>query len=81
MRGKNVGNLHLRSHGYEGKEEIWEKEDAKLQAEGTINPWQQFTDPLERAYVRARYSFDKKTGQFVTDPMMKKLEEHLVISY
>ena len=44
MWGKNIGNHHLRCHGYPGKEPLWEKEDAKLRSQNKENPYDKYTD-------------------------------------
>jgi hypothetical protein len=57
--------LHNKPHktdrkGYHGKRKEWEEEDAKLDAEGKQNPWDQFLG-RSRPYMRARVG-KKKTN-------------------
>jgi hypothetical protein len=56
--------LHNKPHktgrnGYRGKRKEWEEEDAKLDAEGKHNPWDQFLG-RSRPYLRARVGNNKK---------------------
>jgi hypothetical protein len=74
----NVGNHHLGSSGYDGKEAIWEKEDAELRAQGKENPFNKFENRQAKNFIRARYCEDPKTKQLVTDAKVKKLEELMV---
>ena len=67
MRDNNIGTLNLGSRGYLGKKEKCAKEDAKYVETGQRNPWDYFQDPRERDWIRARYSWDEKKKEFVTD--------------
>ena len=79
MREQNIGNHHLGSGGYRGKQAIWDKEDAELERLGKDNPWLKITDLQLRQFVRARYYLDKETGEFITDdPEVKEFEKNLV---
>ena len=79
MRDMNLGNHHLGSGGYRGKQPIWDKEDAEVLRQGKTNPWHQITDEQVRNFVRSRYYLNKETGEFVTDDDdVKKFEKVLV---
>ena len=79
MRDKNVGNHNLGSRGYAGKEPIWEKEDAELRAKNIENPYDKYTDPIAKGFIRSRYHVDKTTGQLVTTEKVKELEKKLLV--
>ena len=53
MRDKNIGNHHLSCRGYDGKEPIWEKEDQAYRDAGIENPFDEFSHPETRKYVRS----------------------------
>ena len=79
MRDLNIGNHHLGSGGYRGKQPIWDKEDAEYASLGKENPWEKITDEQTRYFVQSRYYLDKKTGEFVTDDVaVKDFEKYLV---
>jgi hypothetical protein len=79
MHELNLGAHHLGSGGYRGKIPIWEKEDEELARAGKPNPWLKMTNLQVRYFVRARYTLDRKTMEFVTeDKEVKKFEEKLV---
>ncbi|KAK1692050.1 hypothetical protein QYE76_008747 [Lolium multiflorum] len=75
MRELNIGNHNLGSHGYEGKEPYWAKEDEAYVNAGIENPWLKYKDPLERRFIRSRYHKKKLTGELVTDPKVVTDEE------
>jgi len=76
----NIGNHTLRSRGYPGKEKKWAKEDAKFAAEGIQNPCDKFADPLERAFGRSRYKWNKVTQRFETAEKTELLMKNWRIS-
>ena len=45
LRDKNLGNHHLGSRGYPGKQDIWDKEDAEYEAANKLNPYKKYKDP------------------------------------
>ena len=77
MRSKALSNHTLGSHGFVGKKPMWDKHDAILAAKGIPNYFEQFKDPLEYNYVRGRYHYDYKSGEFSADHQTRKLEEEL----
>ncbi|KAK1652691.1 hypothetical protein QYE76_070496 [Lolium multiflorum] len=78
MHELNLGAHHLGSGGYRGKIPIWEKEDEELARAGKPNPWLKITDLQVRYFVRARYTLDRKTMEFVTEhDDVRKFEEKL----
>ena len=77
MRSKTLSNHTLGSRGFVGKKPVWDKQDAILASKGIPNHFEQFKDPLEYAYVRGRYHYDYKSGEFSTDHQMRRLEEEL----
>ncbi|KAK1610052.1 hypothetical protein QYE76_033725 [Lolium multiflorum] len=80
MHELNLGAHHLGSGGYRGKIPIWEKEDEELARAGKPNPWLKMTDPQVRYFVRARYTLDRNTMEFVTEhDDVRKFEEKLVL--
>ena len=79
MRELNLGNHHLGSGGYRGKQPIWDKDDAEMARLGKENPWHKITDEQVRNFVRSRYYLNKATGEFVAnDDDMKAFEKVLV---
>ena len=48
LQQRNMGKHRLGSRGYLGKRPIWDKEDAKREAAGLLDPFEKFTNPLER---------------------------------
>jgi hypothetical protein len=54
MRALNIGNHHLGSGGYDGKEAIWEKEDAELRAQGKENPFDKFENRQAKNFISWR---------------------------
>jgi uncharacterized protein YfbU (UPF0304 family) len=68
MREQNIGNHHLGCHGYDGKEEIWEKEDREYIAQGIEKPYDKYTHPETKRFIRSRYHKETETGKLVTDP-------------
>ena len=77
MRDKNVGNHNLGSCGYAVKEPIWAKEDAEFRAKNIENPYDKYTDPIAKCFIRSRYHVDKTTGQLITTEKVKELETKL----
>ncbi|KAK1678241.1 hypothetical protein QYE76_039089 [Lolium multiflorum] len=78
MHELNLGAHHLGSGGYRGKIPIWEKEDEELARAGKPNPWLKMTDLQVRYFVRARYTLDRTTMEFVTEhDDVRKFEEKL----
>ncbi|KAK1631515.1 hypothetical protein QYE76_005830 [Lolium multiflorum] len=78
MHELNLGAHHLGSGGYRGKIPIWEKEDEELARAGKPNPWLKMTDLQVRYFVRARYTLDRNTMEFVTEhDDVRKFEEKL----
>jgi len=79
MRDLNIGNHHLGSDGYRGKQPIWDKEDAEVARLGKENLWHKIMDEQVRNFVRSRYYLNKATGEFVTDDDdVRALEKVLV---
>ena len=66
MWDMNIGNHHLGSGGYRGKQPIWDKEDAIVAKMGKENMWHKITDEQVRNFVRSHYYLNKD-GEFVTD--------------
>ncbi|KAK1670025.1 hypothetical protein QYE76_058184 [Lolium multiflorum] len=78
MHELNLGAHHLGSGGYRGKIPIWEKEDEELARAGKPNPWLKIADLQVRYFVRARYTLDRNTMEFVTEhDDVRKFEEKL----
>jgi hypothetical protein len=80
MWALNIGNHNLRSRCYYGKSPKWEKEDALLRAAGKTSPFDEFTNPQARDFIRARYHTDRKTGELVTDSRTAYVVTELVIN-
>ena len=80
MQNKNIGTHKLGSRGYSGKDPVWEKEDKKWRELNMSNPFNQFKDPQEKRFIRARYGPDKETGVLVTDAKAHKIEDALVMN-
>jgi hypothetical protein len=79
MHDKNIGAHRLDRGGYRAAQTKWEKEDAELLAKGKPNPFDRFTDPQARNFVRARYRRDPKTDSFSSDDAkVKELEKYVV---
>ena len=79
MRALNLGNHHLGSGGYKGKQPTWEKEDREIARRNLENPWDKILDEQTRNFVRSRYYLDWATGEFVTKyDDVKKFQEKLV---
>ena len=78
MQQKNVGSHNLGSRGYVGQEPKWKAQDAQWKEQGVDNPFDQFPEGQEHAYIRSRYGKDPKTGTLVTDPKVKELKVELV---
>ena len=77
MRSKTLSNHTLGSHGFVGKKPVLDKQDSILAAKGIPNYFVQFKEPLEYNYVRGRYHYDYKSGEFSADHQPRKLEEEL----
>ena len=77
MRSKTLSNHTLESRGFVGKKPVWDKQDSILAAKGIPNYFEQFKDPLEYNYVRGRYHYDYKSGEFSADHQTRRLEEEL----
>ena len=65
--------------GYEGKRQVWAKEDTERESHGIPDPLAEFTDPLERDSIRARYKWDRVKKTFYTDPNTREFMRLLVI--
>ena len=78
MRAANLGNHNLGSRGYPGKQPIWDKEDALLRSEGKENPYDRFSDPQARGFIRARYHKEPVIGDLITVKKATDLENYLV---
>src|SRR5664279_2026039 len=81
---KNLQTMNVRAHrlgsrGYTGKEPMWDKEDAERERLQQPDPFAEFTDPLERNFIRARYRKHKETGEWVTDESTREFIRLLVI--
>ena len=68
MRNKNIGNHCLGCRGYDGKEDIWAKEDEAYRAAGLTNPWDKYKHPEYKRFIRSRYHKEDESGKLVTDP-------------
>jgi hypothetical protein len=79
MQAMNVGHHNLGSRGYMGKRPEWAKQDAEWLDMGKENPFDQFSDPQERDFIRARYGTHPETGEFFMGPKIRELEQELVI--
>ena len=80
LQAKNIGSHKLGSRGYLGKQPVWDKQDAEWARLNIKNPFEEFTDPQERAFIRARFGPDKETGVLVTDPKTENFVKKLVIN-
>ena len=78
MRENNVGDHTLGTHGYAGKQPIWDQEDAK-RGPDEVNPWDKFKDPLAHRAIRARYKEDKVTGELKTGNKVLILEKKILV--
>ena len=72
MHEKNVAPHNLRSHGYPGKQPIWDKGDAERK---WPDPYPKFKNPLGNRFVQARYRVDPKTKELCTNTKVKDLEK------
>ena len=79
LQQRNTGEHRLGSHGYLGKRPIWDKQDAEREAAGLPDPFEKFTNPLERDFIRARYKWDKEKKVFYTDQITRRLIRLLLI--
>jgi hypothetical protein len=77
LQSKNLGDHNLGCGGYRGKDKIWAKEDAEMEAKGIVNPWHQIADPQARAAIRSKYHYDPISKQLTTDQKVKRFEEIL----
>jgi hypothetical protein len=67
LQSKNLGVHNLGGGGYRGKDKIWAKEDAEMEAKGIANPWHRIADPQARKVIRSKYHYDPISKQLTTD--------------
>ena len=79
MRKLNIGNHRLGAGGYRSSKPKWDKEDAELRAAGKPNPFDKYTDPQTKNFLRARFHVDKATSALVSnDDKVKEFEAAVV---
>jgi hypothetical protein len=62
-----------------GKDKIWAKEDAEMEAKGIANPWHRIADPQARRVIRSKYHYDLISKQLTTDEKVIRFEEILAV--
>jgi hypothetical protein len=77
LQSKNLGVHNLGGGGYRGKDKIWAKEDAEMEAKGIENPWHRIADPQARKVIRSKYHYDPISKQLTTDEKVIRFEEIL----
>jgi hypothetical protein len=51
LESKDLGVHNLGCSGYRGKDKIWAKEDAEMEAKGIVNPRHRIADPQARRVI------------------------------
>jgi hypothetical protein len=77
LQSKNLGVHNLGCGGYRGKDKIWAKEDAEMEAKGIANPWHRIADPQARRVIRSKYHYDPISKQLTMGEKVKRFEEIL----
>ena len=79
LQERNIGSLHLESHGYGGKRSKWAKEDAEAASLGIPDPLADFTVPQERDVLTARHRWDPVKKVYETNTITTEFIRLLVI--